>query len=180
MDGWRTGVLNSLCFPSCALSFSWKCSAWSCVSTSQTTKIWQAGNHTRLQNNQLAIEIMYVLWLGKGLTGTDFGKRRWSSRNHSNAQHFISASRARAEEGSNFNEGFGFRECDQIMDPETWPNALPDLLWFCPSEYTVGSGVLPRKMAKNSFKMFLSTSFSYPSFLHKTKCISLKHWHFPF
>lgn len=52
--------------------------------------------------------IMRVLWLGKGLTGTDFGKRRWSSRNRSNAQHFVLGSRAGAEEGSHFNESTGF------------------------------------------------------------------------
>ena len=180
MDGWRTGVLNSLCFPLCALSYSWKCSAWSCMSTSQTTEIWQVRNHTRSQNNQFSIVIMYVLRLGKGLTGTDFGKRRWSSRNYSNAQHFVSASRASTEEGSHFNEGFGFQECDPIVSPEPWPSPSPDLLWFCPSEYTAGNGVLPRRMAKNNFKMFILTSFSCPSFLCKTKWISLKHWHFPF
>lgn len=180
MDGWRTGVLNSPWFPLCALSYSWKCSAWSYTSTSQTTKIWQVGNHTRSQKNQLAIVIMHVLWLGKGLTGTGFGKRRWSSRNHSNAQRFVSASRASTEEGSYFNEGSGFRECDQIVSPEPWPSASPDLLRFCPSEYTGGNGVLPRRMAKNKFKMFLLTSFSYPSFLCRNKWISLNDWHFLF
>lgn len=130
MDGWRTGVPDSPCFPLCALSYSWKCSAWSCMSPSQTTKIWQVENHTRSCNNQLAIVIMCVLWLGKGLTGTGFGKCRWSCRNHSGAQHFVSASRAGAEEGNNFNEGFAFQQCDKMMSPETWPNASSDLLWF--------------------------------------------------
>ena len=130
VDGWRTGVLNSPCFPLCALSYSWKCSAWGCMSTSPTTKIWQVGNHTRSQNNQLAIEISYVLWLGKGLTGTDSGKRRWSSRNHSNAQCFISVTRASAEGGSHFAEGFGFWECSQIWSSEPWPNESPDTLCF--------------------------------------------------
>lgn len=85
VDGWRTGVLNLPCFPLCALLYSWKCSAWSCMSPSETTKIWWVENNTRSQSNQLAIVIMCVLWLGKGLTETGFGKCRWSSRNHSNA-----------------------------------------------------------------------------------------------
>lgn len=107
--------------------------------------------------------IMYVLWLGKGLTGTDFRKCRWSSRNHSNAQHFISASKASAEAGSNFKEDFGFWECDQIESSEPWPNAPPDLLWFHLSEYTARNGVLPERMTKNppNFKVFILTFFSF-------------------
>lgn len=119
VDGWRTGVLNSSCSLLCALSWSWKCSAWSCMSTSQTTKIWQSGNHTRSQNNWLAMVIMHVLWLGKGLTGTEFGKHRWFSRDLSNAQDFVSGSRAGAEEGNNFNESIVFWYCSN-NEPLPW------------------------------------------------------------
>lgn len=160
VDGWRTGVLNPSCSLLCALSWSWKCSAWSCMSASQTTKIWQSGNHTRSQNNWLAMVIMHVLWLRKGLTGTEFGKCRWFSRNLSNAQDFVSGSRAGTEEGSNFNESIVSWDCSN-KESRALADVSLELLWFCPSEYTVENEVFPRKMGGNPyFKVVLSNSFS--------------------
>lgn len=115
MDGWRTGVPNSLYFPLRALSYSWKCSAWSYMSTFQTSKMWQVGNHTCSQNNQLAIVIMYMPQLRKRLTGT--GLDNTDSLLGITQVHSVStsASRASAEGGSNFNEEFGFHECHQTV-----------------------------------------------------------------